>query len=148
MHTDSLCKQNPQRTVTGSAGFTLIELLIVVAIIAILAAMSIPTYQYFVGKAKITVAQTTLISVRDTLISSTTENNTPYPITINFTTGLDDQGRTIFQQPLREQISEDLLPSSLSYSRNAEGFTITAQANDSNHTVLILTEHSLSIQGN
>jgi prepilin-type N-terminal cleavage/methylation domain-containing protein len=147
MHTYPPLKQNPQRAVTGTAGFTLIELLMVVAIIGVLAVMVIPSYQHFVGKAKITVAQTTLLTIRDTLMNSITETNASYPTTIDFTTGQDDQGRTIFESLLREQISRDLFPSSFSYTGNAAGFTLIAQANDSNHTVLILTENTLKIQG-
>lgn len=118
----------------------------VVAIICILAAMTIPAYQHFVGKAKITVAQSTLLTIRDTLINSITESNTSFPATIDFTTGLDDQGRIILLQPLRDQISKDLLLSSLIYTGNTDAFTLTAQANDPNHTILVLTENSLTIQ--
>lgn len=140
--------KNPQTTATETAGFTLIELLVVVAIIAILAVIVTPVYQHFVGKAKVTVAQTTLVAIRDTLTAHVAETNTTYPTTIDFTTGQDDQGQTILQQPLREQISKDLFLPSIVYTGNAGGFTLTAQANDTDHTALVLTQNSLNIQGN
>jgi type IV pilus assembly protein PilE len=45
-------------------GFTMIELMIVVAIVAILAAISIPAYNDYVTRSKITEATSTLSSLR------------------------------------------------------------------------------------
>lgn len=149
MLTNPPFKQEPHRpTVSGAAGFTLIELLIVVAIICALAAIAIPQYQGFANRAKITVATSTLHNVK-LILADYVSNKNSYPATIDFTTGLDDQGQIIFQQLLRDQINKDLFPPSLSYVRHAPGdsYTLTAQANDQNHTVLILTQNSLTIQG-
>lgn len=47
----------------NSSGFTLVELMITVAIIAILAAIALPSYQNYVKRANIKAAQTDLISL-------------------------------------------------------------------------------------
>ena len=44
-------------------GFTLIELLIAVAIVAILAALAMPSYSAFINRGKITTAQSDLVAL-------------------------------------------------------------------------------------
>lgn len=52
-----------------SQGFTLIELMIVVAIIAILATISVPTFMSYRNKAKIAAAVSSMVQVRGAMAS-------------------------------------------------------------------------------
>ena len=140
-------KKNPVYRFFNSVGLTLIELIVVTAIIGVLATMAIPIYQNFKDKARITVAQATLDTFRVILVDYSNEGTGSYPTTIDFVTGLDNQGATVIQQPLRDQIRNDLILSSMNYIRTTSGFTLTAQAKDKAQTVLILTENTLKIQG-
>lgn len=65
-------------------GFTLIELMIVVAIIGILAAVAIPQYQNYVGRANFASALSTLSSLKTNIESHILEVGT-FPATANLT---------------------------------------------------------------
>lgn len=52
-----------KQNASGQRGFTLMELMIVVAIVAILAAISIPAYQQYIIKSEIRAAQADLLSL-------------------------------------------------------------------------------------
>ena len=62
----------PARAVRS--GFTLIELMIVVVVVAILAVVVMPSYQWAVMKARRTEAKSALITVAQTLERFSTEN--------------------------------------------------------------------------
>jgi len=63
-------------TINKKTGFTLIELMIVIAIVAILAAIALPSYQDSVRKSRRTDAQSSLIEAASFMERFFTENNT------------------------------------------------------------------------
>jgi len=68
-------------------GFTLIELMIVVAIIGILAAIAIPQYQAYVGKANFASGLSTLTSLKTNVESFIMEKGT-FPVDADVVAGI------------------------------------------------------------
>jgi prepilin-type N-terminal cleavage/methylation domain-containing protein len=140
--------QFPPKTNLGqrheTKGFTLLELLIVLAIIAVLATISLPIYNSYLNKAKITVAVSTLEMLRKTLEVFHIDY-AEYPIPpVGFTTnGLDGNGRRALLPEQVNQLSEDLF-SIDSYVLAGNVYTIIARAKDSNHTVITLTQQGIT----
>ena len=126
----------------GSKGFTLLELLVVVAIIGVLAAIAIPTYNSYINSAKRTLAYGALDTVRKTLESFHIDYQ-QYPTTIDFTTGKDNLGRTVFQSALLDQINGDLA-SIVSYVTGPSTYTLIAKAKDDIQTVMTLTPQEIT----
>lgn len=130
-------KSPPLKQRKGSAGFTLIELLTVVAIIGVLAAIAIPTYNRYIDTAKMALAHGVTDSFRKELEMYQTDYQR-YPANIDFVTGKDDLGVTIFQGTFLEQLKGDL--SSIdSYVSDTKTYTLTVRARNKEQTVITVT---------
>ena len=125
-----------------SKGFTLLELLVVVVIIGILTAIAIPAYNSYLNTAKITLAQGALDTIRKTLESYHIDYQ-EYPDSIDFTTGKDGLGRTVFQLQFINQLNGDL--SSIdSYLKAGTTYTLIVKAKDDQQTVMTLTPQDIT----
>lgn len=141
-------KKNPIsviRIIRGCSGFTLNELIVILSIICILIAIAFFIYGNYISKAKLTVAISTLGYAQKSLESYNLDNN-KYPDSIDFTSCVDEQGRTVFPSNLCDQMKDDL--SAINYVNSAPTYILTARANDKNQTLLTMTGYNITTQGN
>ena len=127
------------------SGFTLVEILFALAIVAILTGISLPIYNNYIERAKLTVSISTLQTVR-LAIEDYHINHGVYPPAIDISTGEDGQGNTVLQPALLAEFKLDLF-SLESYAVAAADYTLTARAKDAKHTLLVLTPGQAINQG-
>lgn len=139
--------ENPMHsTFDKSRGFTLIELMITVALVAILAAIALPSFQSYVRKARradaATLLQNAALSQEKWRLSNTT-----YATSVNALSGVCPTSGNCDSQSRYYRLS---IPTG---SATATGFTVTAtaiagtsQANDTACTAMSIAQTSTGIQ--
>lgn len=118
-------------------GFTLLELIVVTLIIGLLAAFAVPTYIDYLNKARITVSIALLDSMQKELEAYALENGS-YPVSINLTDFTDQNGHSVLIAMTKDTMLAKMY-SWDSYLSSGGTYTLTARANDANHTILTLT---------
>jgi len=124
-------------------GFTLIELMIVVAVIGILASISIGSYFQYVDKAKRTVSISALETMRK-LLEGYAIDHGGYPESIDFTTCTDQNAAPVIPPLICNQMKTDLF-SIDSYVLSNGTYIIMSKAIDRSHTQMKLTGDSIVI---
>ena len=132
----------PQQAPRRTKGFTLLELLIVLVIIGVLVTITIPVYNSYIDKAQVTTAHATLNEIRKILESYYIDYD-GYPDAIDFNTGKDGLGRTVFEPQLVDQIIGDLSAID-SYLNAGKTYTLVVRAKDSNQTIMTLTPQDIT----
>lgn len=137
---------NLLQIIRNPAGFTLIELMAAMIILAIIFIIGFITYSSYLNKAKIAIAESTLVNARD-ILEIYYNDNSKYPASIDFTGCVDDNNQAVFSPALCDQLKRDL-SSIESYSSATTSYTLTAYAKDTKRTLLTLTPKLITKQGN
>jgi len=107
------------------SGFTLIEVMIVIVIIAILSAISLPSYQNYIIKAKIKEAQSNLIG-----LSLSVESN--YQRQLKYHSKSLDSTESLKEEFTTWSPSSDSFSYSYQSTDNGKGFKLVAKGKDKN----------------
>ena len=130
--------------VRGDKGFTIVEISVVVVIIAILAAIMVPTYLNYVDKAKLTLSVTSLSTLKKDLESYAIDHS-GYPSRIDFGNFTDQNGVPVIDAARLEELLAHVYSfDSYSSSVSNSSYTLKARAMDSNHTPITVTNTAIS----
>ncbi len=104
----------------ASRGFTLLEVLVAMALVAILAAIALPTYQTFVTKSRARSASADLMSL-STDLENTFQRTLAYP-TLTTTTTANTAAATIAWSPAEDDFfTYTVVSSATAYTLTATG---------------------------
>lgn len=135
------------KSISGrSSGFTLIEILVALVVIGLLSAISIPMYNDYLDRARLTVSINTMETVRKAIDDYYMVNGT-YPPDLNMTTGEDGLGRVVLDSSQIADFNKTLYSMESYISASPATYTLTALAADRKHTRLVLTPGQVLSQG-
>jgi prepilin-type N-terminal cleavage/methylation domain-containing protein len=127
------------RIIERNSGLTLVELSFALIILAVICAIGIYVYIGYIDKAKITVAEDTLLLARDNLNIYNMDKG-KYPDSISFDTCVDENSRAVFSSSFCKQLKEDLSSiDSYTYNTEQSTYTLIARAKNVKRTPLTLT---------
>jgi prepilin-type N-terminal cleavage/methylation domain-containing protein len=128
-----------------SPGFTLIELLVALSILVVLITIAFSIYNIYINKAKIAIAESSLVHARDNLESYYSDKS-KYPDSIDFTSCVDEQSHAVFSPAFCAQLKRDL-SSIEKYTSNTTSYSLSGHARDDKRTLITLTPKNITKQG-
>lgn len=112
------------------SGFTLIEVMVTVVIVAILAAIAMPSYTHYIQRANIKAAQSDLVAL-GLVYENFYQRNLSYPSTDYSSTSALTNATTGF--PQWSPTKQDVFEFSAAHTENNKGYTLTATAKSSSN---------------